>query len=310
MIPLFGKRYLGLFTITLLGSALLHGLVIVYLKFETPIKHWMEDPTANLEVILVNSQSKHRPKQPSKLAQVNQIGGGNTLDPAQISAINRNPDDSTRYRNPTHEIQVLQMQLNELNTQASQKKARLAELEREAQTLMTQLDSNHRVLTNPSTTRPSHNPQRGKDAQSNLTEQARLRAQIAKTNSQLQQNPKREAVGANTRAYRYARYVEHWRTQIEHFGTLNYPEEAKEKGIYGQLQLSISIRANGSIEKVIINHSSGSSLLDNAAIHILKLSAPFDAFPEGMREEIDVLTITRTFMFTRESRLITESTPH
>ena len=65
-----------------------------------------------------------------------------------------------------------------------------------------------------------------------------------------QQRPKRHFVGARTAEYRFAQYVDNWRLKIERIGNLNYPEEAKARKIYGSLQLTVAIKANGEVEDV------------------------------------------------------------
>jgi len=50
---------------------------------------------------------------------------------------------------------------------------------------------------------------------------------------------------------------------------------------------------------VEILNSSGSKVLDDAAIRIVRLSAPFAPFPPEMREDVDQLEIIRTWSFER-----------
>jgi protein TonB len=56
------------------------------------------------------------------------------------------------------------------------------------------------------------------------------------------------------------------------------------------------------VESVEINRSSGQKVLDEAAIRIVRLAAPFAAFPPGIAQDTDVLNITRTWTFTREDQ--------
>ena len=81
-------------------------------------------------------------------------------------------------------------------------------------------------------------------------EAMRLEAQIAKDMDAYQKRPKRKFVGARAEEYRFARYVEDWRLKVERIGNLNYPEAARSKKLYGSLLLTVSIRADGSIENV------------------------------------------------------------
>ena len=135
---------------------------------------------------------------------------------------------------------------------------------------------------------------------------ARLEAQVSQDWDAYQKRPKRKFLGARTSEYIYARYVEDWRAKVEKVGNLNYPEEAKLQKLYGTLQLTVSIKADGSLENVEINRSSGYKLLDQAAIRIVRLAAPYAAFSDEIRKKVDILSITRTWIFTRADQLSTE----
>ena len=97
-------------------------------------------------------------------------------------------------------------------------------------------------------------------------EAMRLEAQIAKDMDAYQKRPKRKFVGARAEEYRFARYVEDWRLKVERVGNLNYPEAARAKKLYGSLVLTVSIRADGSIENVEVSKPSGKRILDAAAV--------------------------------------------
>jgi len=135
---------------------------------------------------------------------------------------------------------------------------------------------------------------------------ARLEAQISKQQDEYQKRPKRKFVGARTQEYRFATYVEAWRQKVERVGNLNYPEAAREQKIYGQLRMTVSIKADGSLEKIEINQSSGHQVLDNAARRIVELAAPYSPFPEDIRKDTDILSITRTWTFTRQDSLASD----
>ncbi|HEX5539524.1 MAG TPA: TonB family protein, partial [Methylophilaceae bacterium] len=101
-------------------------------------------------------------------------------------------------------------------------------------------------------------------------------------------------------------YVESWRQKVEKVGNLNYPVEAKEQKLYGRLRMTVSIKADGSIEKLEINQSSGYKVLDDAAKRIVNLAAPFAPFPDNIRKDTDILSITRTWSFTKQDNLASE----
>ena len=85
-------------------------------------------------------------------------------------------------------------------------------------------------------------------------------------------------------------------------GTLNYPDAARGK-LYGSLLLSVSIRADGSVEKVSVQRSSGHKVLDEAAVRIVKMAAPYAPFPPDIRKDYDIIEITRTWKFERSDRV-------
>ncbi len=133
---------------------------------------------------------------------------------------------------------------------------------------------------------------------------AQLQARISQQWDDYQKRPKRAFVGANVREYSFARYVEDWVTKVERIGNVNYPEAARRQGIYGSLKLTVAIYADGRIETIEVDRSSGSKVLDAAAAKIVELAAPYAPFPEDMRKKADILSITRTWTFTRSDQLV------
>lgn len=114
---------------------------------------------------------------------------------------------------------------------------------------------------------------------------------------------RRKAISTRTKEYRYASYMEAWRRKVERIGNLNYPSEARELGLFGSLILHVAVRADGSLEAVRVVRSSGHDVLDEAAIAIVRLAAPFAPFPDDIARETDVLDITRVWQFQRDHRL-------
>jgi protein TonB len=132
---------------------------------------------------------------------------------------------------------------------------------------------------------------------------AALTAKIQQSSAAYAHRPRRKAVSASTREYKYASYLEAWRRKVVRIGNLNYPEEAKRHKMHGSLILHVAIRADGSVERIRVVESSGFDLLDEAAVKIVELAAPFAPFPPDIRAETDVLDITRTWQFLSSNRL-------
>jgi protein TonB len=135
-------------------------------------------------------------------------------------------------------------------------------------------------------------------------ERARLSAEISQFWQEYQKRPRRKFLTARTREYKYAEYMEAWRSRVERVGNLNYPEKARSQNLTGSLVLDVAIEPDGSVHGLNLVRSSGSKVLDDAARRIVRLAAPYDPFPAEVREEVDILHITRTWQFMRGNRLV------
>jgi protein TonB len=276
----------------ILVSVVLHAIVLFGVTIRPPDVSRLNSIAPPLEVVLVNAKSKSRPYRADVLAQHSLDGGGNT----DLDRRAKNPLPVTRNDRQTTELAV--------------ESQRVRQMEKEAKELMTQVKSLAKAET-ASTTQPQ--PQAETKATPNTADImskglqiARLEAQISKDWDAYQKRPRRRFIGARTEEFRFARYVEDWRLKVERVGTLNYPQAARDQKIFGSLQLTVSIRADGEVERIEINRSSGQKILDEAALRIVRLAAPYAAFPGDISKDTDILSITRTWTFTRSDQLFTE----
>ncbi len=99
-----------------------------------------------------------------------------------------------------------------------------------------------------------------------------------------------------------AYYLDSWRRKVERVGNINYPNEARARGLSGTLRLLVVIDQDGVLRDARILESSGHELLDEGAVRIVNLAAPFSPFTERMRARIDLLEIERRWRF-RKDRL-------
>jgi protein TonB len=273
--------------LALLASAAVHGMVLST-QFVQINPRLFEDNSLPMEVVLVNAKSIESPLKPDALAQVNLAGGGNTEEDRRLkSPLPASPE--TRAGSDEAQLQ-----------------ARVRQLEEQAKRLLTQLKPEAQVSSQPEPQAPERPAVDASQLNMQAREMAQLQARISRQWDEYQKRPKRAFVGANVREYAFARYVEDWVTKVERIGNLNYPEAARRQGIYGSLKLTVSIHSNGQIEAIEIDRSSGSKILDAAATRIVELAAPYAAFPEDMRQKADILSITRTWTFTRSDQLVTD----
>jgi len=102
---------------------------------------------------------------------------------------------------------------------------------------------------------------------------------------------------ADTRESAIAAYLDGWKRRIERVGTLNFPNEARRRQLSGNPVVEVAIRANGTLETVIVRRTSGHPELDNAAVGIVRLAAPFEPFPSALRERFPVLRFAYEWQF-------------
>jgi protein TonB len=265
-------------------SVALHAFALFGIALVMPEPFSLANVMKPLQVVLVNSKSKTRPTDADALAQANLDGGGNTAEDRQAKTSLPTISDDQQF---TPELVA----------------RRVAELEQESKRLMTRLNGDYTVVQPaPKKDQTSANSS-GDDLVQRSLEIARLEAQISKNNDAYQKLPRRKFIGARTQEYRFAQYIEDWRIKVERIGNLNYPEEARRQQIYGKLQLSVSIRTDGSLESIEVNRSSGHRILDAAAMRIVKLAAPYSPLPPEITKDTDILTIVRTWTFTTADRL-------
>jgi len=104
-------------------------------------------------------------------------------------------------------------------------------------------------------------------------------------------------VTPNTRESSVAIYLDSWKRKVERIGTLNFPAQVRGQGLSGSPVLEVAIRSNGVLEDILIRRSSGHAQLDQAALSILKLSTPFDPFPQELSARHDVLRFAYEWQF-------------
>lgn len=307
---------MSVMSIALWLSALVHA-VILSIHFEPELKKF-RDNLPILEVVLVNAKTQSKPENTDVYAQANLDRGGNTeLDRKMKTALPVLKQQQTEVTpKPVAKTrQAAQATLQAASETHEQK--RVAELEKQAQELMTQIKSVKAVESQTVQKAAAKEAQQDNQSMPNkkldleaiasaAIEMEKLEALIAKQQDEYQKRPKRKFVGGRTKEYKYALYVEAWRQKVEKIGNLNYPEAARDQKLYGQLQMTVSIRPDGSVESIEINRSSGHKVLDAAAKHIVELGEPYAQFPEDIRKEVDILSITRTWTFTKEDSLATE----
>ncbi len=105
-------------------------------------------------------------------------------------------------------------------------------------------------------------------------------------------------VTANTRESSVAVYLDGWRRKVERIGTANYPLDVIRRGrMTGNPVLEVQILGDGTLGQAIVRRSSGFAELDQAAVAILKLAAPYDPFPPRLLKNHDALRLVYEWQF-------------
>lgn len=240
--------------------------------------------TKEIDVGLVNFTTADSPLKPLLKAQANLDAGGEDTSLSSTSPLPRlDPGDP-----------------NDIVWRAML--ARMQSLEQTQQRLLSNLLSSYTANPNQAQLQYTGQASEPGDDDAELLSPAPNGhiAQILDSIQQYQQRPRYHYSGVAAVAAKEARYLEQWRIKTEQTGTRHYPEQEGQK-LYGSLQLSVYIQRDGSVLRTHIDRPAADPALNIAAQRIVQLAAPFAPVPADVAADSDVLVITRTWHFTRES---------
>jgi protein TonB len=267
-----------------LHAALILGVTFTYVTSK-PSTHTME-------VTLAHQRAKLTPEKADFLAQLNQVGSGALEERALMSA-------------PT-EAQFQDAEIKETSQDIPQN-ASYKPVEQKQTAITTKAKTDQTFTVDNAATETA--PQRAefenrKSLQTRSLEIASLEARVDRQRQVYAKRPRiKRLTSLSTAASSDAFYLNSWRRKIESVGNLNYPQEARKNKLYGSLRLVVAILPDGSLKEVEILESSGHTVLDDAAVRIVRLSAPYAPFPDELRQSTDVLEIIRTWQFRKNSSL-------
>ena len=264
---------------TLLFSLLLHGVLLLGITFHF-VKPTPSLPT--LDVTLVNVANQQAPDKADFLAQANNTGGGQSDRAAR-------PSDLFSGAIPKPDPGIAAQPV-----EAATPQPRAATPTR---MVTTSGATDFRVTSDTARTRVD--PKEQAPTAEELKRQqaiAQLAAELRQKKVAYAKRPKVKYLTASTREYAYAAYMRGWSDRVERVGNLNYPEEARRRGLHGDVLLTVVLDLDGSIKSIEVIQSSGQKVLDAAAERIVRLAAPFPPAPRSA-ERIDELNITRTWRF-------------
>lgn len=263
--------------LTLFLATALHALVILGISFDVFDRDNDEQNAPTLDITVVNRQDTKPPEEYDYLAETSQDGAGNTEDkvqPQQESVAQTPPPAPPVETTPTPtQVMTADTSARKIQKSEEHKPDEKSEVTSAAELINRSME----MLT--------------------------LNQQINQTLQAYSKTPKSKFISARTKEFKYASYMRDWVSKVERVGELNYPDAARRQNLSGKLIVQVAVYPDGSVREITIRKPSGYKILDDAAVRIVKLAAPFAPFPESIKRETDVLYITRTWVFTSGNRL-------
>ncbi len=258
----------------LLIATAFHALIILGIGFNPLDRHKTDPVTQTLDITIVNPNRNLPPEEYDYLAEASQDGAGNTEEKIK-------PQEQTIAQSmatpPPSEKQAVSKILSRENSRIK-----------------------HPEMTE--TPAETENLSAAELIQRSL-EMVSLNNEINQSLKAYSSAPKQKYISARTREFLYASYMRDWVSKVERVGDLNYPDQARRKQLSGSLIVDVAIDQDGNVLDIKVVRPSGHKLLDDAAVRIVRLAAPFAPLPDAIRKETDILHITRTWEFTSSHRL-------
>jgi protein TonB len=310
----FGDRATPAFVPALLGAGLIHLLAILMVHFEPSRPEPIPDAALDVLILRAPGPVTAQPAPDATLSLQQQSGESPRGDSATTTAADR-PPPNTEPAQAVHQVSeesrpetvtdqpatdpVAQSPFNQgqISPEPPAPAAEISLLD-EPEVLAARIEHKpeRRPAPDPLAARPAP-ADAARILASQGSEITRLTTSLETRASSHASRVRRKSISASTREFRYANYLGAWARKVERIGNLNYPQAAKEQKLYGSLILHVAVRSDGSVERIRVVRSSGLDLLDQAAIQIVELAAPYSSFPPDIAADTDVLDIIRTWQF-------------
>lgn len=282
-------RTIDKFSITLFIAISFHVLMVMVIGFDFTLP---SPKPKTLEITLVQHTTK-APVDSDFIAQANQQASGTELRKQKLTTTenSRFLSDKIQEISPPVQPQLASAEpVDEPSLLATKDQEAVFEVanepEQEAKTLEEQFRGETQI--------PSHIS----------NDIATLEALLDQQRQSYAKRPRiRRLTSVSAKTAIDAQYLDDWRRKIERIGNIHYPEEAKRNHLYGELRLAVILLPNGYVDDIEILQPSGDRILDDAAMRIVRLAEPFQAFPSELKKEVDKLEIIRTWRFVPGNQL-------
>lgn len=281
------------FGITLFFAIVVHAIIILGVSFNAFQVDENPNDAPPLDVTIVHTLADARPEKADYLAQANQEGGGNTQgkvrpESAPVAAVAPLPSPGNA-------------EATQLPVESQSQPQPLASSPITVDTAPT------KILTGEEQPPRIEPVPVAAELVRKSMDMVQLEAELAEMTRVYSKSQRSKLLVPNTMSHVEAAYLDSWQKKVELVGNMNYPDKAKQMKLSGKLLLVVSVNADGSLNGVELVRSSGHKLLDDAAVRIVKLAAPFAPLPEAIRKDTDVLKIPRIWNFSVGNTLSTQA---
>jgi periplasmic protein TonB len=263
-------------------AALIHGIVILGVTFSAPGGKTNGDDARALEVILVNDQAPSVAQNPNAqyLSERTQRGSGNTLK---------------RERTLIPKSSLMPVERPGIPSGEGLAALQAGTVTGDEELIATQQPGQKILYFASSTAAPV-------PSQLPLLLEKRPDLAMTPNDDGVELRMRGEAmhqlwIAADTRESDVAVYLDSWRRKIERVGTMNFPDIARRQKLSGTPVIEVTIGSNGNLLQTIVRRTSGHPEIDEAAMRILKLAAPFDPFPGELSAKHDEIRIAYEWQF-------------
>lgn len=281
------------FGITLFFAIVVHAIIILGVGFDTFTQDRAASDAPPLDVTIVHTLAETQPEKADYLAQANQEGGGNTQEKvrpesAPVAAVSPLPSPGN--------ADAMQVPV--------ESESRPEPLASSPVTVDT---APNKILVGEEQPPQQEPVPVAAELVRKSMDMVQLEAELAEMTRVYSKSQRTKLLVPNTMSHVEAAYLDSWQKKVELVGNMNYPDRAKHMKMSGKLLLVVSVNADGSVSNIELVRSSGHKLLDDAAIRIVKLAAPFAPLPEAIRKDADVLKIPRIWNFSVGNTLSTQA---
>ncbi len=265
---------------TFSAALIFHFILLIGISFTLPSG---STPSLSMEVTLAHYKSEEAPDDADFIAQADQLGSGD-----QDQAIQPTTDQLSPFESRDQgQMPAIQQDRSQADPQA--------------QTLLASTGDK----ANPLTDDKQDDDLSTEQAQVADKEIGAIRAELDRLQRAYSKLPRvLRMTSASTKSADEAAYMHYFEKRVEQVGNVNYPQEARARRLFGHVQLVVALLANGSIKRIEVSKTSGSRLLDQAAVRSVRLASPYQPFPAELRDR-DEIHIIRTWQYQSNNVLTT-----